>query len=349
MFDSLFDLVANLLNFFYGLVPDYAVAIALLTCTVMLITTPLTLKGTRSMIEMQRLQPEIRRLQAQYRDDRQKLNEEMMRLYKEHQINPVGGCLPMLIQLPVFSILFYVIRGLVHGENFLGVQRFIAQTTGAEITGGFDPKYLDHSTELYQSLHGSEEMTSFGIDLAISPLGSLEEGFVTAIPYMLIVAVIAGLSWYQQKQIMGRNRHGEVTPQQKMMMRLGPAMYLVFAFAAPAALCVYFLISTLWRVGQQWFITQSLYKGEDSVGVQAQKAIAEARAERKRQGGNGQKSATKSKTAAKSAKSGASRNGAGNGATRKRQTSGAAASKGATGDERPRSQHPRSRKKKKRK
>jgi YidC/Oxa1 family membrane protein insertase len=348
MFDSLFDLVANLLNFFYGLVPNYAVAIALLTCTVMLVTTPLTLKGTRSMIEMQRLQPEIRRLQAQYRDDRQKLNEEMMRFYKEHQINPVGGCLPMLIQLPVFSILFYVIRGLTHMEPFVGVQHYLSDRfTGAAVAGGFDPKYLDHTTELYQSLNGKEKMQSFGIDLAVSPLRSLEDGFLHALPYMLIVAVIAGLSWYQQKQIMGRNKYGEVTPQQKMMMRLGPAMYVLFAFAAPAALCVYFVISTAWRVGQQMFITRSLYKGEDSVGAQAQKAMAEARAERKRQGGNGDRPASKSKTAAKAAKRSASRNGAEGGATRKRPTSGATAGQNV-GEARPRP-HPRSRKKKKRK
>ena len=112
MLDGLFEIVSGTLNFFYTLIPNYAIAIALLTCVVMIITTPLTLKGTRSMIEMQRLQPEIRRLQTQYKDDRQKLNEELMAFYKEHEINPVGGCLPLLIQAPVFSILFYVVRGL---------------------------------------------------------------------------------------------------------------------------------------------------------------------------------------------------------------------------------------------
>jgi YidC/Oxa1 family membrane protein insertase len=373
MLDSLFDTVAGLLNVFYELVPNYAVAIALLTCTVMLITTPLTLKGTRSMIEMQRLQPEIRRLQAQYRNDRQKLNEEMMAFYKEHQINPVGGCLPMLIQLPVFSILFYVIRGLIHKTPFLAVERYISdQFTGVHVTGGFDPKYLDHGTELYQSLHGQEKMQSFGIDLAISPLRSLEEGFLTALPYILIVAAIAGLSWYQQKQIMGRNRNSEVTPQQKMMMRLGPVLYVFFAFAAPAALCVYFLVSTLWRVGQQAFITHSLYKGEDSVGAQAQKAMAEARAERKRQGANGDKDAkatkatkssksakTSGKTRAGSGRGTASRNGSGatpakrqasGAAARSRgQASGAAASHTTDSSGESPKPHPRSRKKKKRK
>jgi len=125
MLNGLFELISGILNFFYANVPGgYAVAIALLTCVVMIVTTPLTLKGTRSMIEMQRLQPEIRRLQVQYKDDRQKLNEELMRFYKEHEINPVGGCLPLLIQAPVFSILFYVVRGLTQQARFVGLQEY---------------------------------------------------------------------------------------------------------------------------------------------------------------------------------------------------------------------------------
>jgi YidC/Oxa1 family membrane protein insertase len=362
MLDSLFELISTLLNIFYELVPNYAVAIALLTCAVMLITTPLTLKGTRSMIEMQRLQPEIRRLQAQYKDDRQKLNEEMMRFYKEHEINPVGGCLPMLIQLPVFSILFYVVRGLTSKARFPAVADYAVDRLGlnpALVNTGFRPKYLDHSSELYQSLVGRHDMPAFGMDLAISPSRALGEGFTTALPYVLIVAVIAVLSWYQQKQIMGRNRYAEVTPQQQMMMRLGPALYVMFAFVSPAALCVYFLVSTMWRVAQQYYITRSLYGGEDSVGVQAQKAMAAARAERKQQqgqkgraGGNGARAAGKGRASSDEApaKRSASRNGSST-APGRRQT-GRASARGASSGvpgaagAKP---HPRSRKKKKRK
>src|SRR5262245_15049873 len=144
MLDGLFELISGLLNFFYANVPGgYAVAIALLTCVVMIVTTPLTLKGTRSMIEMQRLQPEIRRLQVQYKDDRQKLNEELMSFYREHQINPVGGCLPLLIQAPVFSILFYVVRGLTNEAPFVGVQKLLKADffPAAVVTQGFKPKY----------------------------------------------------------------------------------------------------------------------------------------------------------------------------------------------------------------
>ena len=105
---------AQALSFFYNLVPNYAIAIAMLTLAVMIVLTPLTLKGTRSMMIMQALQPEMKKLQAQYKDDRQKLNEELLKFYKENNINPLGGCLPLLIQLPVFLILYRVIAGLTY-------------------------------------------------------------------------------------------------------------------------------------------------------------------------------------------------------------------------------------------
>jgi YidC/Oxa1 family membrane protein insertase len=110
----MFQALAWLVSICYQLIPNYGVAITLMTIVVMLVLTPLTWKSTRSMLEMQRLQPEIKKLQAKHKDDRQKLNEEMMAFYKEHKINPVGGCLPMVLQMPVFFIMYRVIRGLAH-------------------------------------------------------------------------------------------------------------------------------------------------------------------------------------------------------------------------------------------
>jgi YidC/Oxa1 family membrane protein insertase len=365
MLDGLFELISGMLNFFYTHVPGgYAVAIALLTCVVMIVTTPLTLKGTRSMIEMQRLQPEIRRLQIQYKDDRQKLNEELMRFYREHEINPVGGCLPLLIQAPVFSILFYVVRGLTQQARFVGLQEYardvgVTRATGEPlmVTDGFRPKYLDHSSELYQSLLGKHEMNWLGIDLAISPAVALSQSFVTALPYLALVAVIAFLSWYQQKQIMGRTAGAEVTQQQRLMMRIGPLLYVFFAFVSPLAIGIYFLVSTLWRVGQQAFITRSLYRGEDSIGRQAQKAMADMRAARKAEG-NGAKGerATPKKAADSPSGNGRTRAQQGSGQPKSGQqrpkarsgTGGGAKSSSGGGAAAPKP-HPRSRKKRKRK
>jgi YidC/Oxa1 family membrane protein insertase len=352
MLDGLFELISGMLNFFYANVPGgYAVAIALLTCVVMIITTPLTLKGTRSMIEMQRLQPEIRRLQVQYKDDRQKLNEELMRFYREHEINPVGGCLPLLIQAPVFSILFYVVQGLTRQARFVGLQEYM-QGVNPEltVTDGFRPKYLNTDDELYQSLLGQHEMNSLGVDLAISPGEALSQGFLTALPYLLLIAVIAFLSWYQQKQIMGRTAGAEVTQQQRLMMRIGPLLYVFFAFISPLAIGIYFLVSTLWRVGQQAFITRSLYRGEESIGRQAQRAMAEMREARKAEGNGAKGGGAPAKKAPTQAPSG-------NGRTRGQQKpgqqrpkarsgTGGAKSSGSTPAPKP---HPRSRKKRKRK
>src|SRR5215469_5914211 len=105
---------AEAIAWIYSIVPNYAASIALFTLLIMVIVTPLTLKGTRSMMVMQSLQPEMKKLQAQYKDDRQKLNEELLKFYKENNINPLGGCLPLLIQLPVFFILYRVIYGLTY-------------------------------------------------------------------------------------------------------------------------------------------------------------------------------------------------------------------------------------------
>ena len=87
----MFDLIAQVLAFFYSLVPSYGVAIVLLTLAVMIVVTPLTLKSTRSMLQMQRLQPELKAIQTRYKDDRQKMNEELMAFYQENGINPLGG------------------------------------------------------------------------------------------------------------------------------------------------------------------------------------------------------------------------------------------------------------------
>jgi YidC/Oxa1 family membrane protein insertase len=262
MFDGVFDVFAEVLSFFYDLVPNYAVAIALLTLLVMIITTPFTLKGTRSMIQMQRLQPEMRKLQVKYKDDRQKLNEELMAFYKENNLNPLGGCLPLLLQTPIFIILYRVIRGLT-------------QTAGHPPT--FDPQYISHSSALYKSLNHTDQMMSFGIDLAVSASKALQEGFWVGLPHVILVAIVAVSSYYQQKQIQGRNQGVEMPPQQKMMMRIFPAMFVVIAFVAPSALVVYFVTSNLYRIGMQAYITRSLYHGEDSLGAQAQRAAAEAR------------------------------------------------------------------------
>src|SRR5688572_22397662 len=109
----------------------------------MVVLTPITLKGTRSMLAMQKLQPEMKRIQEMHKGDRQAMNEAMMAFYKEHKINPLTGCLPMLAQIPVMIVLFNVINGLAKTQVL---------ESGREIG---TPKYLDHGSTLYQALRDS--------------------------------------------------------------------------------------------------------------------------------------------------------------------------------------------------
>ena len=114
MIAGVFEVPGALLAWLYALTNSYSAAIALIAVLVMLLVTPLILKSTKGMLEMQRLAPEMRKLQNEHRGDRQKLNEEMMKLYQEHKVNPMASCLPLVAQMPVFIIMFRILHGLTY-------------------------------------------------------------------------------------------------------------------------------------------------------------------------------------------------------------------------------------------
>jgi YidC/Oxa1 family membrane protein insertase len=273
---TVFDLFATLLAWFYDLIPNYAIAIGLLTLTIMIAVTPLTLKGTKGMLELQVLQPEIRRLQQQYRGDRQKLNEEMMKLYQEHKVNPLGGCLPLLLQAPIFLILYRVLIGLTARADFF--DQLVGGAAGQPPDNYFRPKYLDHTTTLYQDLRHSDEMNAFGIDLSQRATDVIADSFVRGIPYLVLVLLVAVLSYIQQWQITARNKDNTaINPQQKMLMRVLPALFAVISLTLPSGIIFYFIVSNLYRIAQQAYITRRFYHGEHSMGARVAAVREEAK------------------------------------------------------------------------
>ena len=106
MFEIFFDAAASLIAIFYSWIPNFAFAIAMVAVAVMLLITPLTLKSTKGMLEMQRLQPEMKKMQQQFKGDRQKLNEAMMKLYQEHKVNPLLRVCHYLLRCPCSSLCF---------------------------------------------------------------------------------------------------------------------------------------------------------------------------------------------------------------------------------------------------
>ena len=104
--DPLYRVIGWLLAVFYNPPHSLGLAIIVLTIVIMLVQFPLTAKQTRSMIQMQRVQPEIKKIQQKYKDDKAKQNEELLKFYQENKINPLAGCLPMIITIPIGIAVF---------------------------------------------------------------------------------------------------------------------------------------------------------------------------------------------------------------------------------------------------
>jgi YidC/Oxa1 family membrane protein insertase len=111
-------LLGYIIEFFYRGIPSYGIGIILLTIVVRIILLPLTISQTRSMARMQMLQPELKEIQKQHKDDQQKMQQEVMAFYKKNNVNPLAGCLPLLLQMPIFFALFQLLRDL--GVKVLG-------------------------------------------------------------------------------------------------------------------------------------------------------------------------------------------------------------------------------------
>lgn len=261
MFDPFFHAAAWLIATFYHWVPNYAFAIGMAALSIMLLITPLTLKSTKGMLEMQRLQPEMKKLQNQYKGDRQKLNEEMMKMYQEHKINPLASCLPLIAQMPVFIVMFRVLHGLT-----------FEKTPGA----GFAPKYISKSSELFKDLVGKTHMKSFGFDLAIKPSAAMAESVVHGLKYALLIVVLGGLFFIQQRMVASRAANPTMSAGQAKLMQYLPVAFALFQVFLPTGLVVYYATQAIVRIVQQGYITRRFY-GDGGLGHQAQAASAKAR------------------------------------------------------------------------
>ncbi len=273
MFDAISDAIAGVLAFFYSLPVvggSYGVAIVLLTLAVMVVLMPLTIRATQSTIKMQAMQPKLKELQKKHKDDRQTLNAELMELYREQGINPVGGCLPMIAQLPVFLVLFNVLRGLsrrVSEAPYYSISEEARAAAGrAPIDPAtFEPQYLSNDSEMYQALIHDTEMDFLGIfDLALDARDVIQDNILRGIPYVLLILFVVGTSYYQQRQVSSRRGTSTgMNPQQEMILRILPLASGIWSFVFPAGLVLYWATSNVFRIGQQYYITRAFYADED--------------------------------------------------------------------------------------
>ncbi len=234
--------LGQLLALLFNVWPNnYGIAIILLTLIVMLLLFPLTLKQTRSMKAMQEIQPEIKKLQKEYKDNREEMNKQMMALYQERGVNPAAGCLPLIIQMPIWFALFQVLR------------------VGPSAS---DPTVLDPSDIIPADSKLAEALLEgnsnfLGMDMLQSPSSAASAGLAAAVPEILLVLLVVATGFYQSVQ-MTRRRKGDTSQQEnkqaQQMQTVAKVMPLFLGFISwgfPTGLVLYFAVSNLFRIGQQ--------------------------------------------------------------------------------------------------
>ena len=264
----MFEILAKLLSFFFQLTNSYGFAIILLTVAVRLLLFPLTAKQTRSMAAMSRVQPQVKKLQAEHKDDRQKLNEELMKFYKQEGINPAAGCLPLVLQIPVFIGLFRVIKGLSHAGPLSALQINVPK-----------PNYLSANSDMYRSIvRSGGKLISWGFDLAQSAR-NIGGDFNKRLPYVLLVVVYAASGWIQQSMATKRNPSAATGPgaQMQQIMKVFPIFMGIFSYNMPAGLVVYWLASNLWTIGQQEILFRSMPPVESAESSAAIDVVSSAK------------------------------------------------------------------------
>ncbi len=224
----------------------WGLSIVLLTITVRVLLFPLFVKQIKSQRRMQELSPKIKELQAKHKGDRETLNTELMKLYKDHGTNPISGCLPLVLQLPIFFALFRVMNEFK--PHFTDGKPF------------FTGKYGLSSSLIEQGAHakvfGAPISTAF--NSSAQTLSALN-GHATTVKVVatLMIVTMGATTFLTQKQMMARN--GAATdPQQaqvqKIMLYVLPFSFAIFGFSFPIGVLLYWLTTNVWSMGQQRYV-----------------------------------------------------------------------------------------------
>ena len=252
IFDSLSTAVAFILEQIHNglstFLPDdsgwaWGLSIVFLTMTVRIVLFPLFVKQIKSQRRMQEIAPKVKALQAKHKGDRETLNVELMKLYKDHGTNPISGCLPLILQLPIFFALFRVMNevkpkgdGSFHGKYGLS-DTLIEQAAHAKVLGAPISAAFNSSPKLLSQLDGNA--TTVKIVAAI------------------MVVTMGATTFLTQRQMMARTGGG-LDPQQaqvqKIMLYVLPLSFAVFGFSFPVGVLLYWLTTNVWSMGQQQYV-----------------------------------------------------------------------------------------------
>jgi YidC/Oxa1 family membrane protein insertase len=245
IFQPLIDVFEAVLKFFHnsgGI--SWGWSIVLLTVCMRLILVPLTVKQFHSMQALQRLQPEMKALQQKYKEDKQRQQQEMMRFYKENNVNPLGSCLPMVLQLPVFISLYYMLRqslrdDICHGKQLAFQARYAAHHPHVAAST------LKGLTTACGAGHGSHAGFLF--------IGDLTNGATGATLVVLIVLYVG--TQLASSLLMAQPTMDQT---QRRIMLVMPLFFVIFIIQFPAGLIVYWITTNTWTMLQQFVLRRRL-------------------------------------------------------------------------------------------
>jgi len=216
----------NALLVLYGLVgQNFAVAIAIFTVIVRLITLPLTLPQQKSAKKMAELQPELKALQKRYKDDKEKLAKAQMELYKSAGVNPLGGCLPLLIQFPIW----------------IGLYQSIYQALGAGPL-----QLLNLSANIYKGLPWLSTLVPVRNHFLWLDLGKPD-------PFYILPVIVVATTWFQQKVMTAPAADSQSASMNQTMQIMMPLMLGFFSMQFASGLALYFIISNIVGITIQYF------------------------------------------------------------------------------------------------
>jgi YidC/Oxa1 family membrane protein insertase len=237
MIDAIAQFFGVVISAIYQYIPNFGIAIIIMTVMVKLVTFPLNNKQIQSAKRMQVLQPEMKKIQLKYKDDKEKQNQAMSEFMKENNMNPLAGCLPLLVQFPILIGIFRLLR---EADLFLDMSVI-------------NP-FLFQKAEL--------------IDLLVVPDVSLEN-FLSNISIYYLFPLIAGATTYLYSQMSMSS-----DSSQKMMLYMMPVMITVFSFSFPVGLVIYWIMNNVFSIGQHKLIVHLdalKEKGKAPVAEEAQK------------------------------------------------------------------------------
>ena len=231
MIQALSEIVGQVLNFFYDLVNNYGLSIIMLTILVNIITYPLTRKQLQSSKKLQEIQPELNKIKQKYKNDKEQMNKATMEFMSKNKVNPLGGCLPLIVQLPIMIAVFQLLRD----QKMLNMIRWVKGEGAAviESLGLHGVSLRELPTVLPPSVYDSIPSinSSFLIwDLMLSD------------PLYILPIMAAATTFIQQRMMI-------TDPSQKMLMYIFPVMILVISVSLPAGLILYWFTNSLISIG----------------------------------------------------------------------------------------------------